>query len=147
MRRLSTNAFRVALRQSFNVLALTSGKKRVADLIEEHRIKRLVDHRHDNVGKSAKWSRRSAPPFRSKSEPAGFYRRVVTRSEPGVQSATAFHRLAAACANRLYPSVSTGISPACDHAWFISHLRQMTNPTMFGHTRQGISCIIYPTNH
>jgi hypothetical protein len=58
------------------------------------------------------------------------------------QSATVFYRLATACASRLYRSASTEISLACDHAWFISHFRQMSNATMFGQTRQGISCII-----
>jgi hypothetical protein len=75
-------------------------------------------------------------------QPAALYLRAVTKSGLDVQSATVFHRLATACASRLYPSASTEISPACDHAWFISHFQQMTNATMFGQTRQGISCII-----
>jgi hypothetical protein len=111
---------------------LTSGKKRSADPIEEHRIRRLANHRPDSVDKSVEWSRRSAQTFRSTSQPADCFRRVVTRSEPDAQSATLFSHLATACANRLYPSVLTEISLACDHAWFISHFRQMTNPTTFG---------------
>jgi hypothetical protein len=65
----------------------------------------------------------------SKSRPAAFYPLVVTRSELGVQSAKVFSHLAATCASRLYPSASTEISLAFDHAWFFSHFRQMTNPT------------------
>jgi hypothetical protein len=89
----------------------------------------------------------SSQTFHSKSQSAALYLRAVTKSGLDAQSATGFHRLATACASRLYPSVSTGILRAFDHAWLISHFQQMTNPTTFGQTQQGISCIIYPTNH
>jgi hypothetical protein len=75
-------------------------------------------------------------------QPAALDPLVAIKSELDAQSATVFHRLAIACASRLYLSASTEISLACDHAWFISHFRQMTNTTMFAQTRQGISCII-----
>src|SRR5215208_192991 len=132
MRRMPTDTFWFAARQPFNLPALTSGKKQAADPVEEHRIRRLGDRHRDSVGKSAKWSRRSVRTLHSKSQPAAFYPRVVTRSELGVQSAKVFSHLAATCASRLYPSASTEISPAFDHAWFISNFRQMTNPTMCG---------------
>jgi hypothetical protein len=116
VRRMPANPFRFAARQSFNLSALTSGKKHAGDPVAEHRIRRLVDHRRDSADKSAKWSRRSVRTFRSKSLPAVFYPLVATRSELGAQFATAFYRLAAACVSRFYPSVSTEISLAFDLA-------------------------------
>jgi hypothetical protein len=142
VRRMPANPFRFAARQSFNLSALTSGKKHVADPVEAHRIRRLRDPRRDSVDKSAKWSRHSVRTFRSKNLPAAFYPRVVTRSERGAQFATVFAPLAAACASRLYASVSTGIFRAFDHAWLLSCFQQMTNPTPFAQFWQEISCII-----
>src|SRR5512139_3075625 len=142
MRCMPTNACGFVARQSFNLPSLTSGKKHAADPVEAHRIRRLVDHRRDSVGKSAKWWRHSAQAFHLMRQPAALDPLVAIKSELDAQSATVFHRLATACASRLYPSASTEISLACDLAWFISHFRQMTNATMFGQTRQGISCII-----
>jgi hypothetical protein len=75
-------------------------------------------------------------------QPVALDPHVATKFALDAQSATVFYRLSAAYANRLYPSASTEISPACDHAWFISLFQQMTNPTMYSQTRQGISCII-----
>jgi hypothetical protein len=83
-----------------------------------------------------------AQAFHPMRQPAALGPLVAIKSELDAQSATVFHRLATACASRLYPSASTETSLACDLAWFISHSRQMTNATMFGQTRQGISCII-----
>jgi hypothetical protein len=76
-----------AARQSFNLPALTSGKKHAADLAEGHRIRRPADHLRDSVGKSARWWRRSAQTFYSKSPPAVPYPLVdqnlsATRNPP-----------------------------------------------------------------
>ena len=141
MRCMPTNTCGFTARQSFNLPALTSGKKHVADPVEAHRIRRLGDHHRDSVGKSAKWLRHSAQAFHPMRQPAALGPLFAIKSALDAQPATVFHRLATACASRLYPSASTEISLACDLAWFISHSRQMTNPTMFGQTRQGISCI------
>src|SRR5215211_3305025 len=140
--RMPADACGFAARQSFNLPALTSGKKHAADPLEGHRIRRLVDRRCDSADKSAKWWRHSAQTFHSKSPPAALDPRVATKSALAAQSATVFHRLATACASRLYASVSTGIFRAFDHAWLLSCFQRMTNPTTFSQFQQGISCII-----
>jgi hypothetical protein len=129
---MPAHAFGFATRQSFNIFALASGKKRAVGQIEEHRTRPLEDPHRDSVGKFARWWTRSARTFYLKSQPAALYRLAATRSEPDAQFATVFRHLAATSVSRLYPTVSTGIFPAFDHAYVISYERQMTNPITFG---------------